>query len=223
MIKNLQPSAFRRVFCSGLEKGLHTKISDLALFLPHGTANAQQQQTAQLKLRIESGSTPQVLLDSVFTVMDRWSHPGDSLTISRQPDGGQMTASELRRTLINEVGTVPNASSHAFISYKFSFVKENFKEKIAGIQYAFKPGPGQRVDLLYLAPSGRKWARELLQKGPGFSSNANTSKPFYQRLSFLRLLETADAEILQIGGKRASEKEKEELIDRIRQAVDLSM
>ena len=230
MINEFRLFTFGRTFYFYLEKGIRTTISGFAFFilievllLTHGTASAQQQRTAKLKFPIESGSTPQVLLDTVFTVMDRWSKPGDSLRISRRTDGEQMTASELRRTLIDETGIVPNASSHIFISYRFSLAEENFKEEITSLQYVFiPPRPHRRLDLLYLSPSSRKWVQELIQKASGFSFNAATSKPFYHQLSFLRLLSSDDAEVQQIGGESANEEEKEKLVNRIRAAAGLS-
>lgn len=195
----------------------------LALALPYRLSVAQQPQTARLSVEVVTKSAPELFLDSLTTVMERWSQSGDSLMASRHPGGKELTLPKLRKDLFYKTGWDLTDSNRALLSYRFNLVKGAFEEEITSFQFLHRSWGADKVDmLLYLSLSEKEWIRKLLQKKSGLSSGRTAVKPFYQELSFLHLLETTDSEIIRIGGKVTTEEEKRKLISRIRQTAGLS-
>lgn len=172
-------------------------------------------QTSKVITPIEQGPV-RVLLDTLVNVMER-----KKLKVRRSPDSKKrMTIKKLRSTLINQEGIGIRSANHAFIDYRFSIDKgSRFRQRIAKVQFVFRPGPNQSdIPVLYL-DARTKWLKAVLQnKGTDLATNEAALIPFKRHLGFEQVAREKESQIVEIGGqtvRKGFHEKKEALIRKV--------
>lgn len=175
---------------------LSVALTAVLLALPTAATGQVWFQTARITTPVEQGAT-RAFLDTLRTVAEQ-----RDLSVQRTPNAdSQVPLSERQSTLIDDHGIGVGSANHAYIDYHFSIASDGqFRQKVAGIQFVFRPGPNQPDVPVFYLKGDSSWFTDVLQNKET-ALNGERTFPFHLHLDFSHVARNPAARILEIGGQ----------------------